>query len=597
MAREIFNLFGTVSAENADFDKRGVYIVGKPKGENEHNSGKGERGGYYFSQKDLLDSIDLASASKYKNGIWDEENQRKTFLNVVNFYRDVMKMKININVSNYIFEPRSFLYTWIVWIFDRMFKLWASINNYDAQIDEMAHDLATYGTVVVKKLSKCTERVPLRSLRNTITAKSLWHAVISGGFVSIEGEYHYNEMEEYPNWDIEGLSLDASYRAHERYGLVPQGLVDKWQDMSDEAISRYTPEKDERMVPALSIVILEGAGKGGQRVLYIEAMDEDTFPLEECHVEKRDGRWIGIGEIEKQLEAQISRNLGAHLRRRGILWATKKLFYSDDPDIQDNLVMEVKDGQVLKVGKGRTVGQLSTTNQHSSDIATDEKSWDDNSRQNAFAFEVATGESLPSGTAFRLGVILQQSVAQHFTLVRETFSQFLIRCFFDQLVPLFQQDHKTEHEAIVSLGEAGIESFRQELITFHTNLRIFDGMMNDKRPNSDEIRAGVEAELNKNQYAFISVPAKAYKDTEYYMKLNLVDDIGPDIADLTSLYQSMVQKGDPRADTVLKQIFAKRGKNLESILGPAPKAAPATAAAPVAPVEASAPAAPAAPSA
>jgi len=575
MLHVMFNIFEKTGEEIKDFDSRGIYIVGKPKSENEHNIQKGERGGYYFSQKDLLDSIDLACASKYKKGIWDDEGQRKTFLNIVNFYRDVMKMKININVANYIFEPRSLAYTWVVWLFDRMFKLWASIHGYDDQIDEMAHDLATYGSVVVKKLDKCTERVPLRSLRNTQTAKSLYKAAAYGGYVLIENEFHYNEMDEYPDWDLEDLDKDGTFQVFERYALVPKGLIDGWEGMTDLQISQYKPKKDEEMVCAMAMLILEGAGTKsfGSKLVYLQEIDEDTFPLEECHVEKRDGRWLGVGEVEKQLEAQISRNLNANLRRRGILWATKKIFYSDDDNIQQNLVMEVKDGEVLKLGKGRTAGQLNTNNQHTGDIANDEKSWDENSRQNAFAFEVATGEALPSNTPFRLGVILQQSVAQHFTLVRETFSNFLIRCFFDQLVPLFQKDYKIEHEAIVSMGESGVENLKEEIITYHTNLRIWDGIMGDKRPDPAMVREQVAEEFARNQYAFISVPSKYYKDAEYYMKLNLVDDIGPELADLTSLYQAMVQKGDPRADNVLKMIFAKRGKNLDSVLGPAPKAA------------------------
>lgn len=570
---KIFNIFEKTGEEILDFDSRGIYIVGKPKSENEHNIQKGERGGYYYSQKDTLDSIDLACASKYKKGIYDDEGQRKTFLNIVNFYRDVMKMKININVANYIFEPRSLDFAWIVWLFDRMFKLWASINSYDDQIDEMAHDLSTYGTTLVKKLDKCTERVPLRSLRITQTAKTAWNAAAYGGYVLIENEFHYNQMDDYEDWNLDDLDRDESYRVFERYALVPSGLIEDWTRMTDLEISQYIPDKDEEMVCAMAILILEGAGTKsfGSKLVYITKLDEDTFPLEECHVEKRDGRWLGVGEVEKQLEAQISRNLNANLRRRGILWATKKIFYSDDPDVQQNLIMEVKDGEMLRLGKGRTAGQLNTGNQHSGDIATDEKSWDENARQNSFAFEVATGESLPSNTPFRLGVILQASVAQHFTLVRETFSNFLIRCFFDQLVPIFQKDYKGEHEAIVSMGESDIENLKDEIITFHTNLRIWDAIMGDKRPDPELIKQTVMAEFEKNQYAFISVPEKYYKNAEYYMKLNLVDDIGPELTDLTNLYQSM-DPADPRRDRVLQMIFAKRGKNLTSILGPKPPA-------------------------
>lgn len=580
MAAPTFNIFSKVSEEIEKFDKEGIYIVGRPDTRYENPQKRGERGGYYHSQRQLLEAIDLAGASKFKHGIWDDEGQRKTFLNIVNFYRDVMKMKININVANYLFSPLSLDFTWPVWVFDRQFKLWASMEDYDDQIDEYAHDLSTYGTCVSKRAAKCTERVPLRTLRNTQTAKSLYEAANNGGFVSIESEMHYNEMALYPDWDITGLDKTKEYSVHERYGLVPAGLVEKWSTMTDLDVSLYTMSADEEMVLAVAIIIPEGAGTvgKGEALLFMEKHDEDTWPLDECHIEKVDGRWIGRGEIEKQMENQISRNLNANYRRRGILWAAKKIFQSTDENIQSNLVYEVLDGQVLHPKPNGQISQVNTANLHTGDITADDNVLQENSQQQAFAFEIATGEGMPSGTPFRLGVVLSAAVQQHFTLVRETFSNFLKRSFFNQVVPIFKSEYSDAHQVLIHLGENDIEAFKDDIVTYHTNLRIWDKLVGGGAPDGVAIRAQVEQELAKNPYAAIEVPPKFYDDIRYYMKLNLTDDIGPDIADLTSLYQTMVQKGDPRAENVLKQIFATRGKAFPAIVGAAPPAAAAPAA-------------------
>lgn len=573
---EVFNIFARIVAENDAFDNNGIYLVGKPKNVVEFEKDRGKRGGYYFSQREMLESVDLATASKYKYGIIDDEGQRKTYLNIVNFYRDVMKMKININVSNYIFSPRSLSWEWVVWLFDRTFKVWASVENYDAQIDEFAHDLATYGTTLVKRLAKCTERVPLRTLRNTQSAKDLYTGCMNGGFATIENEFHYNMMAGYPDWNTKGLDRNSTYKVFERYGLIPEGLIEKYADMSSTEIAMYKPADDEDFVLGMAIVILNsGDSQQGEQVLFMEKLDENTFPLRECHTEKRDGRWLGYGEVEKQLENQIARNLNANLRRRGILWATKKLFYSTDENIQSNLVMEVRDGDVLQLGNGKTIAPLNTQNQHTNDIKIDDDAWVQNSKENSFAFEVATGEALPSGTPFRLGVVLQQAVAQHYTLVRETFSGFLKRSYFDQLVPIFQKEYGDEHEALIGLGEDDIENLKQQFIDFHTNDRIFNEILANRRPDADAIRMQVQKEIEANAYLQLNVPKKYYQDAEWYMNLNITDDIGPEIADLTSLYTAMAQRGDPRAENVLKQIFAVRGQSLSSILGPAPAQSPA----------------------
>ncbi len=572
---KIFNIFGELRAEIQDFDSEGIWIVGKPDSQYERKESRGEKGGYYFSQRETLEAIDLASASKFKKGIWDEEGQRKTYLNIVNFYRDVMKMKININVSSYLFTPTLSAYTWGVWLMDRMFKLWASLHDYDDKIDEFAHDLSTYGSCVSIKAASCSERVSLRTMRVTQTAKSLYSAAAYGGYVIIDGNKHFNEMKEYPDWMVDHLDRRTSYHVYTRFALVPEGLISKWRDLTDVQIARYEMDDEEDMVLAVAVLIpegvrIEGNEGQGESLIFLEKLDEDTWPLDECHVERVDGRWLGRGEIEKQLENQISRNLNANFRRRGILWGAKKIFQSTDENVQSNLVYEVADGEVIHVKPNGQLSQVNTQNQQSGEIQNDDNAVKENSQQVSFAFEVATGEALPAGTPFRLGVVLSQAVATHFKLTQEIFSRFLKRAFFNEIIPIFKEEHKFAHEAQVALGAPNMEAFREDIVNYHTNLRIFDQIIAGKQPNPDTIKGQVMSELEKNQYAFIAVPDGFYENPQYYMVLNMTDDISADITDLTELYKSM-DPADPRRENVLKQIFAIRGKALPAILGPSPK--------------------------
>lgn len=580
-----FNLFGKIDEEIKDFDSGGVYIVGKPKGTVEFRANRGTKGGYYHSQKELLESIDLAQASKFKKGPYDEQGQRKAYLNIVNFHRDVMKMKIRIKVSDYIFEPWSLDFTWVVQLLDRMFKTWAQRKSYDDDIDDFADDLSTYGTCVAKKLPKCPDRVALRSLRNTQTARSLFEAANDGGYVILDNDMHYNRMRAFKDWDLDGLDKRKSYLVLERYGLVPEGLLKDYETLSSLEVANYEAKEDEEMKLAVSIVIPEGAGTvdKGQKILFMNELDEESWPFEECHSERVAGRWIGKGEIEKQLENQIARNLNAHLRRKGILWGTRKIFQSTDENVQKNLIVEAEDGDVLQVKPNGQVTQVNTQNQHSGDIQTDDNVWRENSREVAFAFEAATGENMPSGTSFSLVVSLQKAVASHFDRVKGRFSNFLKRSFFDQIIPEFEKEYDDEHEVQISMGESDIEALKEEFVIFHTNERIWDAnVVNGRRRTTAEVREEVAKELERSPYLFLTVPKRAYRDAEYYMRLNLTDDIGPELADLTSIYTSLQQKGDPRADHVLAQIMAKRGKSLAAILGPKPETPvpPVTAAAP-----------------
>lgn len=572
-----FDLFAKLQEHITDFDEGGFYIAGQPKSEVAYkHSRKGEKGGYYFSQKDTLESIDLASASKYKKGLKDTEGQRKTFINIVNFYRDVMKMKININVSNYIFEPLDLEYTWPVWLMARKFGVWAEENSYDDLIDEYGHDLATYGTTVSKRLKDCTERVPLRTLRVTQSAKTLCDAALTGGYVILEEDRHYNEMTGYPGWQIKDLSKQKSYTTFEYYTLVPESVLKDWK--TNGGCMDNVPESDSMVAVQAIVIPDEKDAKNGRyskgTIVWMEKVDEDSFPLEEAHAEKVDGRWLGRGEIEKQLENQIARNLTANLRRRGLLWAVKKIYQSTDDEVQKNLVMEVGDGEVVKVKPNGEIKKIDTSSQHVGEFQSDENAWKENSQQISFAFNIATGENMPSGTSFSLGVVLERAVSDHFTMVRKTYSTFLKRCFFDQLLLIFKDEYSEAHTQQIPLSSENIESLQESMVVFHVNTRYFDRMARREKPDLEKIRQEVMEEMARNPYLFISIP-DAYYDratAHHYMKLNLDDDIGPDIQTLTTIYQSMKQDGDPRAETILKKILAKKGQNLEALAGrkPAP---------------------------
>jgi len=570
-----YDIFAQLDREIDDFDTGGYYIVGKPKSEVAYKgSKKGEKGGYYYSQKDTLESIDLASSSKYKQGIRDKEGQRKTYMNVVNFYRDVMEMKINIDVANYLFEPTSLDYTWPVWLMGRQFSAFAEEESYDDLIDEYGHDLATYGTTVTKRLRDCTERVPLRTLRNTQSAKTLFDGCINGGYAIIEDEKHYNEMKKYKGWDISGLSKSKTHAIFERYGLVPKSLVENGAWKQNGGVLEHFNEDTEEMVLVQAILIPTQREKGKDtkgKIVWLEMIDEDTFPLEECHAVKVDGRWLGVGEIEKQLENQIARNLTANLRRRGLLWATKKIYQSSDDEVKSQLLMEATDGEVLYVKPNGTISQVNTATQQLAEFNSDEQSWKENSQQIAFAFNIATGENMPSGTSFSLGVVLDRAVASHFSKVRKKYSLFLKRSFFDQLVPIFRAEYAESHTQQIPIGSTDIENLKEAMIIYHTNQRIFDRVVSRQPVNSDQIRQDILEEMARSPYLFIDIPEEFYPDIHYFMRLNMDDDIGPDVQTLASLFQALSGNGDPRADQVLKMIFAKQGKSLDAIAGAKPK--------------------------
>lgn len=583
MDKDTYNIFSKLRANIEDFENNGIYVVGKPSAKDKFDvENRGKDGGYYFNQRRTLEAIDLACASKYKRGIVDSEGQRKTYLNIVNFHADVSINQIGINVVNYIMMPTNDDYSWPVFFIDKKFKEWADENSYNDIIDELTDDYARKGTCVVKRTNKTVERVPLRTIKNTQSAKSLEYAAKNGGYAILENEMAYPEMQKYPKWRIDDLDQTKTYNVFERYALVPKGLL---LEFKSEGSS--TPKDWAKMILTQQILIPHATfmqGKSAEKndkgvIAYMEQIT-GKFPLEEAHYKKRDGIWLGEGEVEKQLENQLARNLTANLRRRSLMWAARRIFQSTDDEVARNLLMEVKDGDVLQIKNNGNVTPVNTQTMHNADFAADEQSWSENSQDISFSYDVASGDNMPSGTPFRLGAIMEAAVSKYFKRKQDTLSEFLKRSFFDQLLPIFKEEMYEEHSIRYEVTDAQYELALQAMVQLHANDILKREWYNGNFISSDQAKALVEVEIRKKKYLFWDIPQGFYEEANCYMRLNLNEPIAGDLETLTSLYSSMVQNQDPRAEEVLQQIFQLKGMNLQALIGtkaPTPQpAAPAT---------------------
>ena len=559
-----YDIFAKLHDSIEDFDTKKITLAGK---DDELSLSK-KSAGYQFSQKDTLELIDLYYNSKFEKGLYDSEGQRKAFLNICKFRAEVAAKQTDIDVKNYVFVPEEGKDNfWKTFFMQRRFSYWAKQNYYGELINELNTDFSKYGTALLKVVGKSLKRVPLRTIRNNQNAKSLAEAVKSGGYVIEEHEMTKFEMEQFKDWKIDNCDYDTKYKVFEMYCLAPLGYINEIND-------KPSTEADwDNWVMAEFILIPSKVKKGtkGGEILFAEKINK--LPYEEVHWEKQDGRWLGIGEVENQFENQIARNFTVNLRRRALLWGAKKVFQSTNEEINKNLVKDVKDGEVLYVGMNGQITQIGMESRNLAEFGADEAVWEKNSDQKSFTYEVVTGESLPSGTPFRLGVILASSVAQHFELKREKFGLFLERSFFEQIIEIFKKDTK-EHTLTFASNTVGIEALKEIMIEYHAGKRMLDEALKGKIVPYDLLKEAVGLQLEKEPYLFVKIPANFYDDAKFYMSLQITgesQDTKAEVESLTTLLQMRMSNpqafDDPGTRKLAQIILSKTGKNLDSIIG------------------------------
>ena len=144
-------------------------------------------------------------------------------------------------------------------------------------------------------------------------------------------------------------------------------------------------------------------------------------------------------------------------------------------------------------------------------------------------------------------------------------------------MPIFIEENNAADTMQIPIGASDIESLEDQIVEYHTNQRLFAAMANRQKRregvNKDLIRQGVREDIAKNPWLFIDHGDDFFDHRHAYMRLNIDDDIGPDVQTLTTLWQTYMQRGDmEKADKILRKIMAIQGKNLAHLTGLVPKA-------------------------
>lgn len=564
-----FNIFSQLTKELDDFFSSSILISSGAQHTPNTIPNSRNRSTYTFSQWNTLNTVEMYYNSQFTSGKIDSEGQRKLFLNICKFRSDVASKQIDLDVKDFKFIPEDDTSVWGAYFVSKEFKKWAKEEYLSEFINEMVIDLPKYGTAVGKVVKGNLSRVPIKNIRCQIDARSLNDSVY---VIEEHANMNIHQLKQMSLWDISNLKLDMNdtVTVYERYGRVPRAYLNAVKGMP------VSESDHDDFVDTMAIIVLHPKRKKSEvetgEILFIEEVDKR--PYEEVHWSKVDGRWLGIGEIENQFENQIAQNLVMNMRRRGLLWSSRKLFQSTDVELPDNLLKDVRDGEIMKVMPNGQISQINNTTQNLAEFQSTQNVWDRNSDQKSFTFEIATGESLPSGTPFRLGVVMSNAVNSHFALKRENLGLFLKRLIQDHVYPVFKVQRRKEHLVQMFEGDEGLDRLRAQMIDIHTNNNARETLLNGVMPDMEKIRNEVVKKIDSKPELFFKIPEGFYNSLKLRIDLIITGesvDVPRKIETLTTLYNVLAQQGDPNAQRILKKILALTGENLDALSGEPPQ--------------------------
>ena len=410
--------------------------------------------GYKYSQADTIKRIKLYQDNIFATGKFTSQGEYK-------FWFDIIAPRVNSEVKNIDFDTKDILLysdsmkdTVPIFISNLGLKEYLRDTGKAVELNEAVEQGAGWGNVVWKKIKNDFEMVDLSNFyvinqtaktlkdspaierhifiqTNLRAKKGVWDNVEE--VIKFCGNRKYEKTEDDKQTTIDDTEVKY-YEIYERNGEISQKQLFEAQGKGGGNEDKYV----------LAKIIIAGLKKAGQKddnkfVLFAEEISE--MPYKEYHRLGYKGRWFRKGLYEILFDCQTRANEISNQMARGLAWASKIIFRSSDEVIAQNILTDMQNGDIIK---SEDLQQVVMRIPGFDQLANDWNRIMDIADRLANSFEVVTGESLPSGTPFRLGAQQNLNANKLFDFIRENLGLVFQDIFQDWVLKDVLKDLKAK---------------------------------------------------------------------------------------------------------------------------------------------------------
>jgi len=234
--------------------------------------------------------------------------------------------------------------------------------------------------------------------------------------------------------------------------------VKKWEFEGKWYCTSHYVEKAKES-QNLDIVDEKGQEKDDDKfILYADTISK--MPYKEAHRGKYKGRWMREGLVELLFDCQYRANTIGNQLAKGLEWASKVIFRSSDQLIVQNVHTDMKNGEIIR---SQDLQQIVLRMTGFDQLVNDWNRIIQLADAIANSYEVVTGESLPSGTPFRLAATLNINANKLFDFLREKLGLAFQELFQDWILPDLIKDLRAK-EILKLTGDSDYLNRYYELV-------------------------------------------------------------------------------------------------------------------------------------
>lgn len=467
---------------------------------------------------------------------------------------------------------------------DILLKKWMKEENFGIFLNKWGRRSAEYCSTVLKFVEKedklhC-EVIPWsRIIVDPLDFYSNWQIekiyttpskLKAMGYKQDVVEELIDDLTKRKNFDNTTITNDTDFiEIFEIHGEMPKSFITG----KEKDKNTYTQQ--------MHVISFSEDGKGEEKGYTLFSGEEKQTPYMITHLIEEDDRTQGVGPVEMSFDNQWMANHYAKLIKDQLDTSSQSIYQTSDASFAgSNVLNNFQTGDIFVHQPNQP---LTKVNNSSTDVVTSANmanTWKATAKEITGTPDAITGNTMPSGTAYRQVAVLNREAHSLFEIMVENKSLYLEKMLRERIIPFLKKriDNAEEISSLLSSSEITqidskfIEFKSQKMVEDFRKQLILSGQMAEEIPMG-AIQQNIKNSLTENGQTRYFKPSELeditwkelLKDIEYDVDINISGESANKevvLSTLTTLLNTIKDPAilqDKRAELIFDKIAEETG--------------------------------------
>lgn len=501
--------------------------------ENTYINGKSNISQYVdYSQYETISTIEAYLNSRHTSGLTDALGREKPFFNIVTAVSNIWMRATDIDRKNIRFRATKRKEVVPVFLANCVLQNWMKEFNFGSFLNDWGRTLARYGSAVTKFVEK-------DGLLNINVVP--WNKLITD---QIDFENNVKIFKFYltpaqlrlnPTYDqevVKGLLETVSTRKTLGNQTIDtlSDYIELYEVQGNLPLSMLTENEKDDDIYTDQIHIISFAGKSQDFTLYKGKLKKQQY--HKADLIKEDGRALGIGAVEHLFQAQWMANHSIKLYKDQMELISKVIYQTADKNYGGrNALTSIENGDIFIHEPNSPLTQVNNTGHDLTSITNFMVTWQNQAKEITSTPDAISGNTMPSGTAYRQVAILNQESHSLFELMTENKGLALEEMFREWIIPYIRKQLNNKDEIVAMLDDAGIKQIDTWYITGNANKEVNRKII-DKALEGEITTPEEQTEMTEEETTRLQEELSAMGNQRFIKPSELDDKTWKDVLDI-----------------------------------------------------------------